>query len=106
MSHPIRLRPELLDDAAEAYAWYEDRVEGLGDEFLKAFYAAIAKIQREPAFFRMVHSDFRRVLLKRFPYFLYYRIEMDTVVFVLLFHCARHPRVMRRELRIRGDNPG
>ncbi len=37
MSHPIRLRPELLDDAAEAYAWYEDRVEGLGDEFLKAF---------------------------------------------------------------------
>jgi plasmid stabilization system protein ParE len=99
----IRFRAELLDEVAEAYGWYEERGAGLGDEFLRAFYAAVSKIQRQPTLFRAVYSDFRRLFLRRFPYFLYYRIEQDTIVFILLFHCARHPRVMRRELRKRQE---
>jgi len=101
VSYNIRLRPDLLDDASEAYGWYEERAMGLGDEFLRTFYAAIARIQRHPTLFGKVYSEFRRLYLRRFPYFLYYRIEHDTIVFILLFHCARHPRLMRRELRER-----
>ncbi len=103
MNYEVRLRPELLGDVSEAYGWYEDRATGLGDKFLRTFYAAIAQIQRDPVLFRKVHSDFRRLFLRRFPYFLYYLIEQETIVFILLFHCAQHPRMMRRELRTRRD---
>jgi hypothetical protein len=88
----------LLDEAADAYEWYESRAPGLGNEFLSAFYGAIAKIQPDPEFFRIIYSDYRRIYLKRFPYFLYYHLEGDTIAFLLLFHCSRNPRVTRREL--------
>lgn len=103
MSYNVRLRPELLDDASEAYGWYEERGTGLGDEFLRTVYAAIARIQRNPTLLRKVYSEFRRLYLRRFPYLLYYRIEHGTIIFILLFHCARHPRLMRRELRKRRE---
>lgn len=70
MSYSIKLRPELLDDASEAYGWYEERATGLGAEFLRTFYAAIARIQRQPTLFREAYSEFRRLYLRRFPYFL------------------------------------
>jgi plasmid stabilization system protein ParE len=103
VKYRVRLRPELLDDVSEAYAWYEERANGLGDEFLRAFYAAIARIQRNPTLFRKAYSEFRRLFLRRFPFFLYYRIEDETIVFILLFHCARNPRIIRRELRNRQE---
>ncbi len=33
---PILYRPEIQDDLNEACRWYEQRREGLGDEFLRA----------------------------------------------------------------------
>ncbi len=103
MSYQPKLRPELLDDVAEAFAWYQGRAAGLGHEFLRMYFAAIAGVARNPLLFQVVYADFRRILLRRFPYVLYYRLERDTIVFFLLFHCARNPAVLRCELRNRRE---
>ncbi len=104
MSYHIKLRPELLHDVSDAFAWYQDRDEGLGYEFLRVFYAAIATAERDPKLFREVFFNFRRVLLRRFPYSLYYRLENETIIFFLLFHHARDPDALRTELRERKKN--
>jgi len=101
VNYQVRLRPELLADASAAYQWYEAQATGLGDEFLRSFYASVAVAGRNPVIFKKTYTDFRRILLRRFPYALYYRIENEAVVFFLLFHCARHPGVPRQELRRR-----
>ena len=101
MNYSLRLRPELVDDAAAAFAWYEAAAVGLGHEFLRCYFAAVAIVQREPLLFRKVHRDFRRVLLGRFPYAVYFRIEEQTVVIFLLIHGARNPTLIRRTLRER-----
>ena len=103
MSYAARFRPEVSEDAADAFAWYESRGAGLGHDFLRAFYAAAARAERNPLLFKRVHADFRRVLLRRFPYKLYFRIHEETVVFYLLFHGARRPEAFRRSLRERKD---
>lgn len=102
MSRTLRLRPELLDDVAAAYAWYEDASTGLGQEFLRSYFAALALLEREPVLFRKVHGDFRRVLLTRFPYAIYFRIERRHLVVFLLVHGARDPGAIRAVLRTRG----
>lgn len=103
MTYGIKLRPELLDDVAEAYRWYEERATGLGDEFLRSYYAGLARIQRHPTASRKAHLEFRCHLLRRFPYYLYYRIEHETVIVVLLFHRARNPGIVQMELRKRHE---
>jgi hypothetical protein len=102
VSYSLRLLPELVEDAHEAFVWYEAAATGLGHELLRCYFAAVAIAHREPLLFRKVYRDFRRVLLDRFPYALYFRIEQQTVVIFLLIHGGRNPALMRRTLRERG----
>ena len=60
--------PEAERDIAEAYAWYEDRRAGLGEEFLGAVDAWIRATCRTPEMYAVVYEEYRRGLLRRFPY--------------------------------------
>ena len=99
-----RLRPELLDDLAEAFVWYEERAEGIGQALVRAFFAAIALATRQPTLHRNVHAEFRRVLLRRYPYWLYYTVEGDEVVFFLLYPARRDPARIRQILSSRQES--
>jgi len=74
----IRFLPEIEDDAFTAYLWYEKKSRGLGEDFLRMFYAVAAEIQRNPLLYPVVYNEFRRCLLRRFPYAIYYR-EKQTI---------------------------
>ena len=96
-----RLRPELLDDLTEAFAWYEERAEGIGQALVRAFFAAVARATREPLLYRIAHGGFRRVLLRRYPYWLYFTVEGNEVVFFLLYPVKRDPKRVGPMLRER-----
>lgn len=101
MKCDLRLRPELVEDAHEAFVWYETAATGLGHDFLRSYFATVAAVQRQPLIHRRVYKHFRRAFLERFPYALYFRVEGDAVVIFLLIHGARDPASVRRVLRER-----
>ena len=101
MIQDLRFLPEVEDGAFAGYAWYEEKEQGLGDEFLRTFYACASEILRNPLISPKVHREFRRRLLRRFPCAVYFRIEDNEIVVFGLFHCARDPRTTRTALRIR-----
>ncbi len=105
MTYTLRFLPEVEEDAIAGYAWYEDKAPGLGEEFLRMFYARAGEIPQNPLLYAKAHGEFRRRLLRRFPYAIYFRIEGDEIVVFGLFHCARDPRTIRRKLRAR-EEPG
>lgn len=86
-----------------AYGWYEGKATGLGAEFLRGFYANAAVLQRTPLIFSKVHQDFRRGLLRRFPYACYYRVEGEFVIVYGAFHCARDPATVKESLGVRRE---
>jgi hypothetical protein len=43
----------------------------------------------------VVHAPFRRALLRRFPYCVFYYLEAEEVVVVGCFHAHRSPEVWR-----------
>jgi plasmid stabilization system protein ParE len=90
--------PSASADVQAAYEWYEGQRPGLGDEFLAAVDAAIASILAFPDAYPVVHRGARRVLLERFPYSLYYRVQGEQVVVVACMHAARDPRWWRSRL--------
>lgn len=95
MSRPARLRPEAEADVRDAYRWYEERARGLGDEFLRATDAALASVERRPEAYPVVYERVRRVLLRKFPYGLFYVVESDAVVVLACFHARRDPKRWR-----------
>jgi toxin ParE1/3/4 len=92
----ILFRPQARDEALEARAWYEARAAGLGLEFARALDAAISAAVRDPDIFAPVTGDCRRVLLRRFPFSMVYRILGDEFLVIAVFHYRRDPSKLAR----------
>ena len=80
MTYALRFLPEVEDDVFRGYSWYESKSPGLGEEFLRMFYASAGDIPRNPLLYQKVHGEFRRSLLRRFPYAIYFVIDQDAII--------------------------
>ena len=49
MTYTLRFLPEVEDDVISGYSWYETKSPGLGEEFLRMFYACAGDIPRNPS---------------------------------------------------------
>ncbi len=96
MPADLVVAPEAELDLAEAYAWYEERRTGLGEEFLSAADACFESIRRRPEMYPAVYETFRRALIRRFPYAVFYEIAETKVTVYAVFHTSRDPEKWRR----------
>ena len=98
MPTELVLAPEVERDVREAYDWYEERRLGLGEEFLSCVDACIQAICRNPEMYAPVHADYRRGLVRRFPYSVFYEYAGNTVTVYSIFHNSRDPEKWRQGL--------
>jgi plasmid stabilization system protein ParE len=98
MAAELIIAPEAEQDIAEAYAWYEGRRTGLGEEFLSCVDASLEGIRRTPEMHAIVHENYRRGLVRRFPYAVFYEYAEDTVTIYGIFHTSRNPEKWRQRL--------
>ena len=87
---------EVEAEIAEAARWYETQVRGLGHEFLRAFRAATAVLHRDPLHDQVIEDDIRRILLRRFPYAVFYEVHSADVVILACLHTSREPEEWRQ----------
>lgn len=106
MTYSLRFLPGVEEDAAVGYRWYEEKAPGLGEEFLRIFYACAREILPNPLLYSKVHGEFRRRLLRRFPYAIYFKIQGEEIIVFGLFHCARDPRNIGMKLQERESPRG
>lgn len=95
MSRELIIRPEAEADIAEAFAWYEARVSGLGAEFLLVLDAAFNSILRNPDLYPQVHKGVRRALTRKFPFAVFFFAEEKRIVILSVFHVKRNPQVWK-----------
>jgi plasmid stabilization system protein ParE len=96
MKSKLIFAPEVARDIDEAYAWYEDRRPGLGEEFLSCVEASIEMIARLPEAYPNVGESCRRALVRRFPYAIFYEIIDQKVTVYGVLHTSQHPDKWRR----------
>ena len=78
MAVDLVFAPEAELDVARAYAWYEGRRVGLGEEFLSSLDASVESIRRRPKMCSLVYESYRRALIRRFPYAVFYEYAEAT----------------------------
>ena len=91
MTRELIIDTEAEADLARARKWYEDRRNGLGNEFIEKFERTLDVIQRMPTVPRIVFRDLRRILLRRFPYAIFYRANESLITVVAVYHTSRDP---------------
>jgi plasmid stabilization system protein ParE len=101
MTVPFVFVPEAKADVAGAYLWYEEQSLGLGMEFLRCVEAALLSIHRTPLMYPVVHATYRRALVHRFPFVIFFEFDGATnrCVVYSVFHCSQDPDRWRKRLR-------
>jgi plasmid stabilization system protein ParE len=92
----IIVRPEAEADMEDGFDWYEERLPGLGSDFLLNVDATFHSIIRNPLQFPVVHKNIHRALTRRFPYQILFLIEKHRIVVLAVFHSKRSPNRWRK----------
>lgn len=99
MSSRVRLTRLAAGDVAKARAWYEQQPPGLGTSFLEEIDAAIERIAAAPDAYPFVVGDARRILVRRFPYSIYFRSGTTLIRIIPVLHQRRAPTTWRDRVR-------
>lgn len=99
MAVNLIIAPEAENDVLEAYSWYEQQRAGLGAEFLNCVDARIQGLKRHPEMYRSVYKNYRRGLVRRFPFAVFYEYAGDSVMVYAVFHTSADPNKWRLRLR-------
>jgi plasmid stabilization system protein ParE len=91
VAYPIRVRPQVEGEIVEAMAWYELRAPGLGSEFYRTYLGVLSLIAESPKIYRKVRGEVRRVILRRFPYAVFYIFDGAEIVVLSCLHESRSP---------------
>jgi plasmid stabilization system protein ParE len=74
-----------------AVAWYESKRKGLGFEFLESVEEALKRLMMFPELCAVCYDNFRRCVIKRFPYAIFYTLENQDIVIHAVFNSRRNP---------------
>ena len=89
MKSEVFFRPEVENDIADAFSWYEHCREGLGAEFLMEYRRALAIVQERPLSIARERHGLRVRRLFRFPYLIHFDVVDDTVLIVAVLSACR-----------------
>lgn len=87
MKYTLLVSESANDDAIVIFDWYEEKLNGLGDRFINELEIA-AKWNK----------SIRRVVMRKFPYKLFYKIYDDKIVILAIIHARRSNRYLKKRL--------
>ena len=85
----IVFRTSANEQLVAAKNWYEQQRHGLGDEFARSLESPINRVPRNLFAAHAVYQDVRRVLLKRFPYSVFYIFAGNNFLVLSCLHTRR-----------------
>jgi plasmid stabilization system protein ParE len=93
----IKILPAALQDLENGYYFYEQQSERLGDYFLDSLYSDIDSLQIHAGLHVLFHQ-YHRLLSKRFPFAVYYKLENQTAVVYAVLDCRSNPTWIKQRL--------
>ena len=81
---------EAEQDLIEGFRFYEMQDVGLGDYFLDSLFSDIDSLQLY-AGIHSIHFGHHRLLSRRFPFAVYYKVEGETIHVWAVLDCRQDP---------------
>ena len=93
----IEILDEAEKDIAIGISFYESQNNGLGKYFLNSILADIESLHIY-AGIHVVIAGYYRLLAKRFPFSIYYKIKDDVVYIYAILDCRQNPQWVKERL--------
>ena len=93
----IRVLESAMEDLREGWEFYERSSAGLGNYFLDCIHADVQSLRIFAGIHEMAEG-FHRMLVKRFPFAVYYLVEGESVDVYAVLDCRRDPEWIVKRL--------
>ncbi|MGH8017604.1 MAG: type II toxin-antitoxin system RelE/ParE family toxin [Opitutaceae bacterium] len=94
----VRVLRSAIEDLADGQQFYDRQAEGVGDYFFDTLFSEIDSLALYGGIHRVIW-DYHRLLSRRFPYAVYYRISGDEVVVHRVLDCRQDPKRAEKILK-------
>lgn len=98
MNYSLLVSEMAYEDAIVIFDWYEDKLTGLGDRFINELEVAKTDLLNNPLAFAKWNKSIRRMVMRKFPYKLFYKIYEDEIVILAIIHARRSNRYLKKRL--------
>jgi len=79
-------------DLERAFGWYEAQRKGLGFDFLDCIESSVMKILGTPEMYNIIYKNFRRCIIRRFPFSIFFTIENSEIIIHSVFDNRQNPQ--------------
>jgi plasmid stabilization system protein ParE len=93
----VRILRPALEDLAAGREFYDRQAPGIGAYFFDSLFTEIDSLALYAGIHR-VYLGYHRLLARRFPYAIYYRVSGNETVVHRVLDCRRDPRWVRSAL--------
>ncbi len=89
MYNELIILPDAQNDINTAYYFYEGREQGLGEKFLEVLDFEFDRMKENPDLFQIAFGRYRRVVIHKFPFIIYYVFEDAKLIIYSVFHTSQ-----------------
>lgn len=79
-------------ELTDARGFYDELVYGLGKKFILEVEYIVNRIKTNPLEFPICYNNFRKALLRKFPYSVIFRIDDESIYILAIAHQKRKPK--------------
>ncbi len=91
----INVLDSASQDLIDGFHFYDKKESGLGDYFIDSLFSDIDSLQIYAGIHPIAFSNFYRMLAKRFPFAIYYKLSEDEILVYAVLDCRRSPAWVR-----------
>jgi len=95
----IKILKSAKEDLIDAYHFYEFQEKGIGNYFLESLNSDIESLKLFAGIHSVHFGKYYRLLSRRFPFAVYYRIKENETRIYAVVDCRRNPAWIRKKLQ-------
>jgi len=94
----IRILESASQDLIDGFYFYDKQSVGLGNYFIDSLFSDIDSLQVY-AGIHPVYFGYHRMLSKRFPFAIYYKLSDAEALVYAILDCRRNPALIKKQLK-------
>jgi plasmid stabilization system protein ParE len=94
----IELSDEAEIDFDKSYDYYSEDSPKVADTFFIRINLSFEDLKQNPFAFPIAYNDVRKYVVKKFPFVIYYQVDIPIIRVVAIFHTSRNPEIWNERL--------
>jgi len=96
--YKIELSDEAEEDFNNSYNFYAKESQKVADNFLKQVDSCFVQISKNPEGNTYAFGEIRKLVMKKFPFIIYYKVKETIIKVIAIFHSSRNPEIWKERV--------